>query len=180
MSEKTCRNCKIKFKPERPFQTCCSPLCAINESNLQRIKKAKKERKEQTKEMKAKLMTHSDWLQILQKVFNTYIRLRDKGKPCISCGTTANVKIDAGHYYPAGNYQFLRFHEDNCNSQCSTCNVRLSGNFAEYTPRLIERIGQERVQWLADHRHDKLELSIPDIQELIKTYKAKIKLITNE
>ena len=87
----------------------------------------------------------------------------------------ANVKYDAGHFYPT-TYQYLRFNEDNVHKQCSNnCNLHKSGNFQEYSPRLEARIGMERVQKLHHDRHKRLELSIPELKELIKEYKLKIK-----
>ena len=103
--------------------------------------------------------------------------MRDKDLPCISCGTESNVKYDAGHYFPT-TYGFLRFNEDNVHKQCSNnCNLHKSGNFHEYTPRLIERIGKERVDRLHADRHKSLKISVPEIKEKIKEYRAKIKAL---
>ena len=46
-----------------------------------------------------------------QKVFNAYIRKRDEGLPCISCGT--GQPQHAGHYFSAGHNSKLRFEERN-------------------------------------------------------------------
>ena len=49
--------------------------------------------------MRKDLKTHKDYIQILQKLFfNTFIRLRDKHQPCISCGKPLEGKYDAGHF----------------------------------------------------------------------------------
>lgn len=136
----------------------------------------RKSRKE-TRAMREGLLTHNDYVQLLQKVFNTYIRLRDKGDPCISCDTPAesNIKWDAGHFYPT-TYGYLRFNEDNVNKQCSNnCNLHKSGNFQEYAPRLEEKIGVDRMQKLHNDRHKTIKRSIPEIKDKIKEYKAKIK-----
>ena len=57
-----------------------------------------------------------------RKAFQSYIRERDKGKPCISCGTTTATKWDAGHYLKAELYTGLIFNEDNVHRQCQRCN----------------------------------------------------------
>ena len=175
-----CKECKQKFEAKEFLQKFCKGnvdcLTAEGMYKLDKMRKTKlKEANVKHKKDKEALMTHSNWLQLLQKVFNTYIRMRDKGKPCISCGTTRDIKYDAGHLWPT-TYQYLRFNEDNVHRQCSAnCNMYKSGNTLEYVPRLIERIGKERVQKLEDDRHKRLELSIPEIKEKIDYYKEKIK-----
>lgn len=156
---------------KRPLQYLCSVSCAYKYSRKQ---SEKKERKELI-EKKKSLLTHKDYIQLLQKVVNTFIRLRDKDQNCISCDITLQgKKYDAGHFYPT-TYQVLRFHEDNIHAQCVRCNRDLHGNQIEYMPRLEKKIGLDKLQWLHAHRHDRLELSIPEIQEKIKYYKLKIK-----
>jgi hypothetical protein len=140
-----------------------------------KVKKDARDWTKQKRELKDKLLTHKDYLQLLQKVFNQYIRLRDKDLGCISCGTRKDVEYAAGHFYPT-TYQFLRFNEDNVHKQCNKhCNMMLRGNLNEYRPALELKIGVERLQWLHAHRHDKLDLSIPEIKDLIKFYKLKTK-----
>ena len=145
-------------------------MCAIKDAHKKIVKRANKEHKE----AKKGLLTHKDYIQLLQKVVNTFVRMRDKDNGCISCDRPLNTKFDAGHFYPT-TYQFLRFHEDNINGQCVRCNRDLHGNQIEYMPRLINKIGVDKMQWLHAHRHDRLELSIPEIKEKIKEYKKKIK-----
>ena len=131
---------------------------------------------EKNKDIKQKLKTKGEHLKELQTIFNKFIRLRDKELPCISCGTTRPVKYDAGHFYSVGAYPNLRFNEDNVHKQCSNnCNVNLSGNFAEYSINLPERIGYERYKHLLDNRHKPLKISIFEIEELKVIYKGKIK-----
>ena len=51
-----------------------------------------------------------------------YIRLRDVGKPCVSCKVPYKSDFDAGHCYPAGKYSNLKFNEYNIHGQCIQCN----------------------------------------------------------
>ena len=78
--------------------------------------------------------------------FHAFIRKRDQGKPCISCGRY--TRLQAGHFYSAGKHPGLRFDPDNVNGQCKQCNWYLSGNLTEYEKNLRERIGNERVKAL--------------------------------
>lgn len=167
-----CKNCKQKFVPRIFLQKYCEELECIKAFNDARKQKIVDDR---VKKMKEDSKTKGDYLTILQAVFNTYIRERDKDLPCVSCGCKTANKWDAGHFYPT-TYSFLRFDEDNCHKQCSNnCNLNKHGNLSEYRPRLIERIGLQRVLRLDNSRHFKLELTIPEIKDLITEYKQKIK-----
>src|SRR5690606_12394957 len=53
---------------------------------------------------------------------HAYIRNRDKGKNCISCGVIWNDKFEAGHFYKAELYSNLKFDKYNINGQCFRCN----------------------------------------------------------
>lgn len=171
---KTCKICKNKFEPRSPMQLVCDYKCAYEYSKIHLKRESKKLQDNHIKKLKEGLLTHSDYIGLFQTVFNNYIRLRDKDEGCISCGTRNSNKYDAGHYLPT-TYGFLRFHEDNVHKQCSfNCNMRRRGNIHEYRIRLIEKIGVEKVEWLEANRHRKLDLSIPEIKDLIKTYKFKI------
>jgi hypothetical protein len=83
-------------------------------------------------------------LLITKTVVHAYVRKRDEGKPCISCGCQWNDKFQAGHYYPGGSFETLKFHLDNINGQCEKCNLFKSGNFENYTLNLPKRIGSDR------------------------------------
>jgi hypothetical protein len=82
----------------------------------------------------------------LQKVFNAYIRQRDAGQACISCGSYN--ELQAGHYWSAGHYSWLRFNEMNVNHQCKRCNYFLSGNQAQYRIGLVRKYGEKAVDQL--------------------------------
>lgn len=165
---KKCRQCSSEFKTYNSLAIVCSLECSLKYNSEKEVKK-------RVKVMKRELTTYSDYMNVLQKVFNQFIRLRDRDEPCISCDCKTANKWDAGHFW-ATTYSFLRFNEDNVHKQCSNyCNVHKSGNHGEYRIRLIKKIGAERVQWLDDNRHKELNLSIPEIKELIEHYKTKIK-----
>lgn len=179
VKERKCKECGKPFKPTfSTLQRVCGFQCSLNASRKYSIKQKEKESKKEIAKMKDGILTHKDYIQLLQKVFNSYIRKRDEDLPCISCGTTnKNVQYAAGHFYPT-TYQALRFNEDNVHKQCNKhCNMMLRGNLQEYLPNLENKIGIDRLQWLHAHRHDRLEISIPEIKEKIKYYKLKIKTL---
>ncbi|WP_287278852.1 recombination protein NinG, partial [Ralstonia sp.] len=84
-----------------------------------------------------------------QQAFNSYIRARDAGKPCISCGRPLSTQpntYDCGHYRSIGSAPHMRFAEDNAHGQCKHCNNHLSGNHVAYRQGLIERLGLRAVE----------------------------------
>lgn len=166
---KKCKACQQRFTPSRPLQEACTPRCAID---LVRIKDEKK-RRQKDRERLRDLQPLSHWLQATQRVFNNYIRLRDKDKPCVSCGTTEALSWHAGHYRTTKAASQLRFNEDNCSKQCSRCNVHFSGNIEEYRKELVNRIGEERVQALENNK-DLADYTPEKLAEIRKTYRRKI------
>jgi hypothetical protein len=164
---KICKCCKKDFIQYTSFQVACSIPCA---QTLARAKTTKKQKGE-LREIRERLKTHSQYLNELQKEFNTYIRYRDKNKICISCNTPLIGKYDAGHYYSVGAYPALRFNIDNVHGQCVECNQHRHGNLLEYTERLPIRIGQLKFDLLKSIKHESNKLTIAEILELKSKYK---------
>jgi hypothetical protein len=111
----------------------------------------------------------------LQRVFNEWIRLRDKDRPCISCGSWNDLQ--AGHYFPAGHYTSVRFNEINVAHQCAQCNLHLHGNQANFRLGLVSRYGEEKVKLLevAAKVQRVSKYSRFELELLIKFYQDKIK-----
>ena len=79
---------------------------------------------------------------LIQNTVNTcheFIRLRDKGKSCISCGGSWHSDFHAGHFYKAELYTTLKLEETNINGQCPKCNLFQDGNEGGYRLGLIKR-----------------------------------------
>jgi hypothetical protein len=167
---KKCKNCKQEMSiVYNSLQKYCvdKPECVEVWVATEKAKQwAKRKQK-----LKQDAMTLSDYLKLAQTVFNRYIRKRDEGQPCISCGIQTG-KRDAGHFFSVGNYPSVRFHEDNNHSQCVGCNQFNGGNIHEYKPRLIQKIGVERFKQLEKLAHETRKYSIPEVKEIIKKYKA--------
>jgi len=180
---KICRDCGDEFKPFKTTDCRCVD-CIIKKAVKDNQAKREKEYEKVLKPIRKKnlatkeaLKTYSKWMQELQVIFNRFIRLRDASQPCISCGTTKDVKYDAGHFYSVGAYPNLRIHEHNVHKQCSkNCNFEKHGNHAEYSIRLPERIGVDAFIELQSIRHNTpLKLSVPEIKDLKSHYRKLIK-----
>lgn len=171
---KNCKICARPFQQMTSLHVCCNSLCASRYAQQKREAKEKKDWSAEKKVIKDKLKTRTDWLNEVQVVFNEFIRLRDKGLPCISCGNNNEVKWNAGHYRSVGGNPELRFNELNVYKQCEYCNTYLHGNLIEYRKGLIKKIGAEQVEILEGPQTPK-HYSIRELIELKVIYKDKIK-----
>lgn len=188
---RTCKSCQTKFEPKyNTIQPTCSIQCAIDYANEKKLK----ERRKDTRKRKQALKTLPDWKKDAQNnAFNPYIRYRDRGQVCISCGKSEqelNIKnpisMVCGHYLSVGAYPELRFHPFNAHLQCTRCNGGAGkyGQFnskaltvtQEYRERLIKKIGQSNVDWL-ESPHQAQNLTIDDAKEIKAYYKNQLKYL---
>jgi hypothetical protein len=165
-----CKNCKDKFEPIR-FN---HKFCLKDECIKAFVEEAKAAQWKKTKvKLKNDIKTNSDWLKEAQKVFNTFIRLRDDGLNCISCDKPPKKK-NCGHYFSQGGHANVRFDEDNCHLQCEHCNTFLSGNLLNYQIGIEKRIGAERLIELQGRAHEIRKYTADELKEIILIYKKKI------
>jgi len=180
MANKTlCPICRQPATERFGLKLFCSMEHAVSWAKTQQDKRKAKEKTEARRKDREKLKslkTRSEWLKECQAVFNKYIRLRDVGLPCISCGhpDDGSRQRHASHYKSVGGNPALRFDPSNVNSSCSICNNWLSGNLVPYRVALIAKVGQADVDRLEGPQQP-LKLTIEEIQELIAKYKAKVK-----
>ncbi|MBB6658679.1 recombination protein NinG [Proteus mirabilis] len=192
LRRRRCKICREWFIPKQSFQNWCSPEHGFELSEQRRNKdrekalaKLKKENQKKEREAKDKLKARklavkplSYFTKQAQTAFNAFIRERDKDEPCISCGRFHEGQYHAGHYRTTGANPELRFDEDNCHKQCAPCNNHLSGNIENYTPRLIEKIGQERFDRLMGS-HELPKWKREDYERIRDHYRVKLKELKN-
>ena len=168
---KKCKHCKerfnnVHFNQKYCFKEECTKVWIESEKEKQWKKKKAK--------LKQDLMTVQDYVKIAQQVFNKYIRERDKGNKCISCGNKP-LKENAGHFYNANNHWNVRFDEYNVHLQCEHCNTFLSGNLINYRENLIKKIGKEEYNKLVDRAKVTRKFTVEELKEIINIYKNKLK-----
>jgi hypothetical protein len=172
-----CKGCRERKEPYRFGAKVCSISCAEIVAKAKSEKDARKLAKAvraTDKTRRDALKSRSDYLKEAQVVFNRFIRSRDSGQPCISCGTSSGCKINAGHFLSVGASPQNRFNENNVHLQCEKCNSYLSGNIAMYRPRLIAKIGLEAVEALeADQTI--MKWSIADLKAITAKYRARLR-----
>lgn len=146
-------------------------------AKAEKKKADKKKWSNEKKALKEDLQTLQDLLKICQVTCNTYVRLRDKNKHCISCEKPLGSKYDAGHFYSVGSTPELRFNLDNIHAQCVHCNQHLHGNLIEYSENLPLRIGEKRFNELRKIKGTVVKYTKEEVKELIKKFRALIKEI---
>lgn len=153
MKAKRCKSCRAEFIPSRPLQSACGVPCAIALTNAgkEKARKAKeaKERAEH-RQAKEKVKPKAKWLKEAEQAVNKYVRLRDAHLGCVSCDkpSTWQGQWHASHLRSVSSASAIRFNLWNIHKACSVCNVHLSANLSEYLPRVRQKIGDAKVDWI--------------------------------
>lgn len=169
-----CKFCRKLFDEPRYFPQWCSEDCGaeLGMRKLAKIKKSQEAKQRKADSVKREaIKSRSDWLREAQTSFNAFIRARDADLPCISCGRHHTGQYHAGHYLSVGARPELRFCEANVHKQCSACNNYLSGNIVLYRIALIEKIGQEMVDYL-EGPHAAKKYTIEQLKAIKMNYSA--------
>jgi hypothetical protein len=184
VNKRKCRHCKDYFNPLDGIIVPVGFYCSYEHMREHTRPKAKaisiKRDKFAKKVKQNDLMTRTKWHQKLQSVVNQYIvHVRDKGKPCFTCGTQSqSIKYDCGHYIHAGSGggDRRRFIEMNLHKQCSMqCNQHGGGMPEIYAQRITETYGLDKLEWLkGEHNHPLLKERFPhwsDVEIEINRYR---------
>lgn len=197
-SRRKCKVCGEKFTPQYDnIRWCCPEHGAIYALDLRAKEKVKaeakrirenhqaeKEGRQRRQAKRESFKTKAQWDKEAQSAFNRYIRIRDEGKPCISCDASLVGKgnfltgsaIDASHYRSRGAASHLKFNVFNVHSACTRCNRQLSGNAVEYRIRLIKRIGIELVERLESDNEPR-RFDIPYLQRIKSIFTRKARAL---
>lgn len=170
VKHKTCKVCKEKFELINSMQKVCNYKCGLRLADLDKRKKYRKDLISYRKENK-KL---SDHVKEAQVSFNAYVRVRDYHDPCISSGkpeTYGANEFDCGHYRSVGSAPHLRFNLHNAHKQHKHDNNFLSGNIVEYRPRLLAKIGLDKLEALETNN---------EYRKYTKEYCERVKRIFNK
>jgi hypothetical protein len=176
-----CRHCKA----ELPKVKDCTEIvqakgfCSFDHMARHGLAKARAQKAKQARaalrQRKEAIKTRSEHMRECQAAFNTWVRARDGGLPCISCGRHHQGQYHAGHFRAVGSCPALRFEPLNVWRQCAPCNTHLSGNLIMFRKALVERVGQEAVDWL-EGPHEPKKYTIDELKEI----KARYRRMTRE
>ena len=176
----TCPHCRAKLETgQRIHAECIAPWADAQAEKAKRAeakmaRAAAKVERASIKARKEAIKSKADWAREAQTAFNAWIRARDEGLPCISCGRHHQGQWHAGHYLSTGARPELRFTESNVHRQCAPCNTHLSGNAVLYRIGLINRIGSDAVEWL-EGPHELPKWTADDYRAIRDTYRKKLK-----
>ncbi|WP_419795096.1 recombination protein NinG [Pseudomonas palleroniana] len=197
---KKCRvaACRASFVPAQPFQTWCSPDCAVTIIRQRQEKQHKSFAQRERREIKVRkeaLKSRADHMKDAEKSVRDYRRTYELsiGSGCMSCGESQESILaaqgwktggafDAGHFLGKGARPELRLVPNNIWLQCKSCNAG-SSKYARkgqtvsqaFREGLIARIGLEAVEALeADHTPRKETI------EQLKAITAKYRAMTRE
>lgn len=146
------------------------------------LKATRESRELRQAERRSKEVKSLNYLLInVRTIVHEYIRLRDKHKPCISCGAKWHKDFQAGHFYKSELYSSMRFDAMNIHGQCPKCNMYLEGNLNQYDQNLIKRIGKEEYEALklraSKDKKNNFKWDRDTLEEIRKTFKELIKSI---
>lgn len=114
-------------------------------------------------------------------IFGEYIRLRDNGLPCISCGEPKEY-LQCGHFYAKQGYDGLRYDVFNSNGECAGCNCFDESHLIGYADNLLIKIGKVEYELLkmraGDYKQHGHKWTRSEMEDVISTFKGKIKEIT--
>jgi hypothetical protein len=116
-------------------------------------------------------------------VFSEFVRKRDglettgsiEWGMCITCGKRYHYKmLQAGHFI-AGRHNAGLFSEKGTHAQCYNCNINLKGNTLVYRRALIVKYGEGIDEQLEKEAQEIKQFTIPELEEMILSYKQKNK-----
>lgn len=189
----TCPHCRAKLEQgQRIHPECIAPWADAQQAKKERAdakaaRMAAKVDKAETKKRLRELAPLRKFIAEAQTAFNAWVRARDDGLPCISCGELNPPELgpggawDAGHFLGRGAHPEKRFMEDNVHRQCKSCNAGSAKNPAKaltvgqrYAVELRNRIGSDR--------YEAVVAPIPvrkwtreELTSIRNTYRAKLK-----
>jgi hypothetical protein len=180
-----CCNCKDRFKRESmtnlPAGNFCGQDCIV-EYATNKGKKAVKDKAKKDHALRKRVFYANDIKTrkaAAKKACHDYIRLRDKGNPCICCGRPLGYKFDAGHYLESGNNPKIRYDENNIHAQSVYCNQYQGGNSDDYRGRLIAKIGVDEVERLESMKGGTVKRTAQDYKDIEDYYKDKLKQLNS-
>ena len=130
---------------------------------------------------KKKKKTRGQLVKEYDLLFSRNLRLSEANDrwmcKCYTCDSVDHrKKMQCGHYITRSVYG-LRWSLDNVRVQCYRCNVALSGNYIEYTLRMIAEVGMDQVERLRAKKNEIVKIETRRIEEEIERLKSENKIL---
>ena len=121
-----------------------------------------------------KKLSRSKLIKKLDKIFSIYIRKRyaiNEIAQCFTCGKKDHYKrLQCGHFQSRRFYS-TRWNEQNCQVQCSGCNVFKYGEQFIFGKKLDQKYGEGTAEELYLKAKKTVKLSNDELIDLINRYK---------
>lgn len=188
-----CQHCKVRMPDDKArhvlHDECIKPWLAIREAKRAMARdvmllKAKRVEKAIDKKQRDENKTIPQLIALAQTAFNSFIRARDAGQPCICCGRPFELNkpggsVDAGHWLSRGGSPQLRFDEANCHAQRKDCNRPGGAERFAFRSGVLARIGEAEVARL-EGPHPIRKWTKPELREIKTKYAALTKQLKRE
>ena len=126
----------------------------------------------------AKKTQRKKLIEKLDKIFSIYIRRRNAINgvaECFTCGKQDHwKKLQNGHFQSRKHYS-TRWHEQNCQVQCSACNVFRFGEQYKFSKNLDNTYYSGLAEELHIEANKTVKLDNTDLEMLIEKYEMLIK-----
>jgi hypothetical protein len=161
MRRSLCPHCRKRLdQGQRIHPECVDGYADAQEAKALRAQARKvradkaKENKD-TRERKEKIKKISELEEECRRIVQKIARIRDRNDGCISCELPANWdgQWHGSHFRSHGAASAVQFNLWNINKACWICNKLYSGRIDQYEPKLVAKIGQEKVDWLKAQNH---------------------------
>ena len=130
----------------------------------------------------AKKTQRKKLIEKLDKIFSIYIRRRNAVNDvaeCFTCGKQDHwKKLQNGHFQSRKHYS-TRWHKQNCQVQCSGCNVFRYGEQYKFALNLDNTYYSGLAEELHIEANKTVKLDNTDLEMLIEKYQLLIKLLDN-
>jgi radical SAM superfamily enzyme YgiQ (UPF0313 family) len=180
---KTCKACSIPCSIVIGKKLVAQQRAMYERSRAKQAKEEKQKHTKQRKEFKANDLPHQK--ELTRRVFNTMIRLLDRGKCCPTCDEPLiEGEYDAGHVRTVASCPQLRFDARACFGQCRKCNG--SGTIRKrvkktqevvsdlYKAWILSEFGQAYYDWLYGP-HELTHYACETLHIMRKEFAAEIK-----
>ena len=159
----------IEVKLPKPCKSCgwerfqnrteCLSCIRKKEKEKAKIKKVKEKEKAVIRKVRTtqkKRFSRSNLVKEADRVFSLYVRKRDRGDTCITCGANWDESFQCWHFM-SRRHLSTRWMERNAHGQCPKCNLWgageqythgkwIDGMYWEWTADLITRLANEVTQ----------------------------------
>jgi hypothetical protein len=146
-----CKYCLERYTPKYiTTEPCWKYECRLKhlEANTAKINKANKAK------AKDDIKSYAQRLGEAKKVFQKWIRMRDKDLSCQACLKPIKGIAHGCHVFKAELFSGVIFDERNCFIGCVKCNLYLNGNEVQYLESLKKRFGEKWVEQLRQDAHN--------------------------